>query len=101
MRAWLALPALALLTACGPLPVAVAEQQCLQAAREARGPTGTAGIGATSRNGTTRAATKLDVTISSDWIMGRDPSAVYETCVISKSGQAPSRPLSQRPDWKG
>lgn len=95
------LPALLMLTACGPLPVGVAEQQCLQAAREARGPTGTAGLGVVSRNGTVRPASKLDVTISSDWLRGADPNAVYETCVVSKSGQAPTRPLSQRSDWKG
>ncbi|VDC25255.1 hypothetical protein [Pseudogemmobacter humi] len=101
MRAAALLLPMALL-ACGPLPVHVAEQQCLQAAREARGPTGSAGIGVVSGGrGGTRTRGDLEITISSDWLAGKDPAAVYDTCVMSKSGQAPSRPLYQRSDWKG
>ena len=36
-----------------------------------------------------------------DTLMGRDPAAVYETCVMSKSGEPPSRPLYARSDWRG
>lgn len=98
-RAALLLP-IALL-ACGPVPVHVAEEQCLQAAREARGPTGSAGLGVVSGPRGTRTRGDLEITISSDWLTGKDPAAVYDTCVMSKSGQAPTRPLYQRTDWKG
>ena len=38
---------------------------------------------------------------TSDYLLGKDPSAVYDSCVMSKTGEAPSRPLYMRPDWKG
>jgi hypothetical protein len=41
----------------------------------------------------------VELEITSDFLMGRDPSAVFETCVMQKSGQLPSRPLSQMPGW--
>ena len=43
----------------------------------------------------------VEVEITSDYLLGKDPSAVYESCVMSKTGQAPSRPLYMRPDWTG
>ncbi|WP_112311640.1 hypothetical protein [Pseudogemmobacter bohemicus] len=91
----LALPVLLLLVAaCGPVPVHRAEELCLQAAREAKGPTGTAAIGIVSGPSGTRPRSDLELNISSDWLMGRDPAAVYETCVVSKSGQVPTRPYN-------
>ncbi len=93
-------PLALLLAACAPLPVHVAEERCLQTAREARAPTGTAGIGIVSGPSGTRPRGDLELNISSDWLMGKDPSAVYETCVMAKSGEPPSRPLYARPDWK-
>ncbi|MFE3838444.1 hypothetical protein [Pseudogemmobacter sonorensis] len=87
-----------LLAACGPMTLERAEAECFQRARMAAGPTGEVGVGIRS-DGTARS--KLDVSISSDWITGKDPSAVYETCVMTKSGEAPRRPLYDRPDWKG
>ncbi|NPD14061.1 hypothetical protein HOY34_02465 [Xinfangfangia sp. D13-10-4-6] len=89
------------LAACGPVPVHVAEEQCMKPARQARAPTGTAGIGIVSGPHGTRTRGDLELNISSDWLLRKDPSAVYETCVMAKSGQAPSRPLYQRSDWKG
>lgn len=88
----------ALLLACGPMSQHAAEERCFQTARAAAGPTGEGAIGIGSGG---RSRGKLEVTISSDWLTGKDPSAVYETCVMSKSGQAPSRPLYSRSDWKG
>jgi len=85
------------LAACGPLSVAEAERQCLERARLAERPRGEVSVGMTS-NG--KAAAGLDVTISSDYIMGRDPSAVFDSCVVGRSGEMPSRPLSQQPGWK-
>lgn len=90
----LALPSLLLLAACGPVSVHRAEEMCLQSAREARAPTGTAGIGIVSGPSGTRPRGDLELNISSDWLMRRDPATVYETCVMSKSGQAPSRPYN-------
>ena len=90
-------PALAL-AACGPIPVNRAEEQCFDRARLAAKPRGMISAGVNS-SGDTSAGLKLEV--SSDYLMGRDPSAVYDTCVYQKSGQAPTRPLYSFPDWKG
>lgn len=86
------------LTACGPIPVEQAEAQCFQRARLATQPRGEVfvglGTGGYARGG-------VDITISSDYLAGRDPSALYDVCVQQRSGQPPSRPLYARPDWKG
>jgi hypothetical protein len=94
------LPALGLLfiAACGPITVQEAERQCFERARLAQQPRGEVAVGVGSGG---RAGGSVEVHISSDYIMGRDPAAVYETCVVSKSGEPPSRPLYARPDWKG
>lgn len=89
---------LPLLAACGPISVAEAERQCFERARLAQQPRGEVMIGVGSGG---RRAAGVEVEISSDYLMGRDPAAVYETCVMSKSGEPPSRPLYARPDWKG
>ena len=87
-----------LLVACGPIPVQQAERQCLERARLAQQPRGEVGVGISSDG---KAHGSLGVTVTSDFIMGRDPSAVYDTCVYQKSGQAPTRPLYSFPEWKG
>lgn len=86
-----------LLASCGPIPLQQAEKDCFQRARLAQQPRGFLGAGVTS-NGKTRGV--LDVEISSDFLQGRDPSAVYDQCVYQKSGMSPSQPLYSRPDWK-
>lgn len=86
------------LFACGPIPVQQAEKQCLQRALLAKQPRGEVALGVNS-NG--KAAGSFDVTVSSDFLFGRDPSAVFDICVQQKSGQAPSRPLYSFPEWKG
>ena len=48
-----------------------------------------------------RKAAGIELEVSSDYLLGKDPSAVYETCVMSKAGEPPSRPLYMRPDWRG
>lgn len=93
---WLA--PLLLLAACGPVPVELAERQCIRRAELAERPRGHVGIGATSHGGT---YTDLEISASSDYFMGRDPAAVYNACVYQKSGEMPSRPLYDRPDWRG
>jgi hypothetical protein len=90
--------ALVALSACGPIPVDRAEKLCLDRAYAATGPHGNVAFGANSAG---QIGTKFELNISSDFIAGRDPSAIFDACVYQKSGQPPSRPLYTRPDWKG
>ena len=90
-------PAIAL-GACGPIPVNRAEEQCFDRARLAAKPRGMISAGVNS-NGDAMGGLKLEV--SSDYLMGRDPSAIFDTCVYQKSGQPPTRPLYSFPDWRG
>ena len=96
MRA--ALPLLVLLAACGPVSREEAERSCFERARLAAQPRGEVGFGMGS-NGST--AGNIEITVTSDYLQGRDPSAVYDACVYQKSGQLPLQPLTSRPDWKG
>ncbi len=98
MRRAAVLSLLVLLTACGPMTVQQAERECYERARLAQQPRGQVKIGGTSGG---KLAGGLDLHVSSDYLTGKDPSAVYETCVMAKSGEPPSRPLYDRPDWKG
>ncbi|MGO4907539.1 hypothetical protein ACEN2J_04315 [Pseudorhodobacter sp. W20_MBD10_FR17] len=86
------------MAACGPVSVAQAERECLARAYDASGPHGSVGVGVGSDG---KGLAKVSLGISSDYIMGRDPSAVYDQCVFQKSGQPPSQPLYSRSDWKG
>ena len=98
MRALLlALSGAAILSACGPMTVAQAERECFQRARLTAAPRGAVAVGVGS--GGPRFGLSLE--LSSDYFQGRDPSAVYDACVMQKSGQPPSRPLYTRLDWKG
>ena len=92
-RLW---PLLAL-TACAPIPVERAETMCLNDARLATGPRGTLGLGV----GTDGPRAVLDVTVSSDYLAGRDPAQVFAACVLRRSGQMPTRPLYDQPAWRG
>ena len=86
-----------LLVACGPVSVQQAEKACFERARLAQQPRGTVGLGVNS-NGKTSGL--LDLQVSTDFLQGRDPSAVYDQCVYQKSGMPPSQPLYSRSDWK-
>jgi len=86
------------LVACGPMTLAEAERQCFERARLAKQPRGEITVGASSDG---RTAAGLELNVSSDFLLGKDPSAVYESCVMNKAGEPPSRPLYMRPDWKG
>ena len=88
--------ALVAVAACGPIPVEQAERVCIDEARRAAGPTGEIGIGMTTDGARARAK----VEISSDWLLGRDPSAIFDRCVVQRSGQMPTRPLSAQPGWR-
>lgn len=96
MRRLLILPLI--LAACGPVSVQQAERDCFERARLAQQPRGAVRVGATSAG---KAAGGLEVNVSSDYLLGKDPSAVFETCVMARSGQAPTRPLYDMPGWKG
>ena len=97
MKRLLILPLLAL-AACGPVSVQQAERDCFERARLAQQPRGMVKLGATSGG---NVAGGLDLSVSSDYLMGKDPSAVFESCVMTKSGQMPTRPLYEMPGWKG
>lgn len=97
-----ALPLLAILAGCGTVPVADAEQTCLRDAELALRPRGEARIGlGTDSSGNLRSVGRLEVDISSDYIAGRDPSDVYNRCVLRRSGQMPTRALYDQPGWRG
>lgn len=78
------------LAACGPVSPELAARQCEERARAATGPTGEIGLGVSS-DGDARAGFEIGVT--SDYLQGRDPYEVYDTCVRQKTGQGPIRPL--------
>jgi hypothetical protein len=94
MRAGLALAALLPLLACGPVSRAQAERECLSQARLAEHPRGSVGVGMDS---TGKLSPTFDVTISSDYLQGRDPSQLYDNCVMRRSGEMPSRPYTSIP----
>lgn len=82
-----------LAVACGPQRMSPnrAYDQCSERARQAAGPTGRIGIGVGSEG----LATDLDLTITSDFIAGRDPNIVYENCFRQLTGAGPTRPLGR------
>ena len=94
----LSLGVTAFLAGCGPVTVAQAERECFQRARLAASPRGTVKVGTGSGGGV---RTGLSLSVSSDFLQGRDPSAVYDSCVMQKSGMPPRQPLYTRPDWQG
>jgi len=78
-----------MLAACGPVSPERAADMCEDRARAATGPTGEVGIGVGSNGG----SGSIEIGITSDYIQGRNPYEVYESCVRQKSGQGPIRPL--------
>jgi len=79
-----------LLSACGPATPERAHATCSERARAALGPTGTFSIG-TGSGGTTTGAS---ISISTDFLRGRSPEDVYQSCYTQLTGTAPTRPLS-------
>lgn len=88
------LPALA---ACGPMSMEQAESQCFLRARQAVNPLAGSSVGMGTEG---LYIDDIALSVSSDFLRGRDPSTVYDTCVIQKTGQLPTRPLIARPDWR-
>jgi hypothetical protein len=66
-----------------------AYERCSERARLADHPRGSVALGASSEG----AFGGLDVTITSDFIAGRDPQVVYDTCFRNLTGAGPTRPL--------
>lgn len=83
-----------LLSACGPVSPEAAARMCEDRARLAERPRGEIFTGISGGTGGTRPIFGGEVSISSDWIQGRDPHQLYETCVREKTGQGPIRPLN-------
>lgn len=97
-------PLLAVLAACGPVPVDQAEQSCLRDAANAKPVRGNVAVGVTGGSGSgarLRSKGEIDLNISSAALNGRDPSDVYNSCVMRRSGQAPTRALVDQPGWRG
>jgi hypothetical protein len=93
MRAALAAPLLSLaLIACGPISVEQAERQCLERAQLAQEPQVEVALGVNNRG---QVLTGGSFGISTDYLAGRDPSAVFDACVKSQSGQFPTRSFSE------
>lgn len=88
---------LLMLAACGPISVQDAERQCFERARLAQQPRGEVAIGVNS-DGSVGAG--LDLTVTSDFLTGKDPAAVFESCVMAKSGEVPTRPFYQMPGYR-
>lgn len=88
-----ALMTLLALVACGPVPLAQAEAECLERARLAEAPRGMITFGLSTEGPYAGA----QVAISSDYLQGKDPSQVYDQCVWQRAGQMPSRPYYSLP----
>lgn len=82
------------LTACGPVPVELAEQRCLEQDQAASGPHGSVSIQMDNHG---RVATGVTLGLSTDYLAGRDPAQVYDNCVFRMSGQMPRQPLYTLP----
>ena len=86
------------LAACAPVPRAEAERQCYDEARLAAGPRGEIRIGAAGGRGqSTRGVLGAGLEVSTDYLAGRDPEQVWQRCVMSRSGELPSRPFHTVP----
>lgn len=86
------------IAACGPIPLAEAERICVQQARLAQQPRGELAVGTGSSG---RLDYEFEVEVTSDYLAGNDPEAVYISCVRQRAGQMPSRPLSAQPEFTG
>ena len=82
-----------LAAACTPISPERAADRCEERARAAQGPEVGLTIGANSNDGPFASGS---ISISSDAIQGRDPIAVYESCVFNLTGEPPVRPARLR-----
>ena len=89
MKYGLVICAAGLLAACTPISPERAAERCEDRARAAQGPEVGLRVGTNSNTGPFAGGS---ISISSDAIMGRDPIAVYEECVMNLTGEMPIRP---------
>lgn len=75
--------------ACTPISPERAADRCEERARAAQGPSGSVTVGTNSQSGPFAGAS---VSISSDFVRGLDPVAVYDRCVYNLTGELPIRP---------
>jgi len=75
--------------ACTPISPERAADKCEERARGAQAPEGEITVGANSNSG---GFVNGSISISSDFVQGRDPVAVYEACVFQMTGELPIRP---------
>lgn len=80
-------------TGCAPITPERAADRCEERARAAQGPQIGLTLGANSNSGPFASGS---IGISSDAIRGRDPIAVYESCVMNLTGAPPIRPVRLR-----
>lgn len=78
-----------LLAACAPISPERAAEICEERARAALHPTGEVRMGVNSEQGIVGG---IELGVTSDFLRGRDPYQVYESCVRQKTGQGPIRP---------
>ncbi|SLN23232.1 hypothetical protein [Roseisalinus antarcticus] len=83
------IPALAVLVGCGPVSPDRAADLCEQRARDAQGPSGALRVGTNSRNGP---YVNGEISVTSDYLQGRDPMELYRSCVFNYTGGSPIRP---------
>ena len=89
MRIVLLVAGVLALVSCGQISPERAADQCEERARAAQGPEIEIGIGANSNTG---GFVNGSIGVSSDFIRGTDPVAVYESCVFNLTGELPIRP---------
>ena len=85
--------AVAGLAACTPPSPEQAADRCEERARAAQAPEIGLTVGTNSESGPFGGAS---FGISTDYLRGLDPLAVYESCVINLTGQPPIRPARLR-----
>lgn len=90
----IALFAPVLLLACGPVSVEQAERECLDRARLAQKPQVEVFLGVNNKGEVLKGGS---IGVSTDFLAGRDPSAVFNDCVKSRSGQFPTRSFTEFP----
>jgi hypothetical protein len=82
-----------LVSACSPITPERAADRCEERARAAQGPEIGLTLGANSNSGPFASGS---IGISADAVRGLDPIAVYESCVLNLTGEAPIRSVRLR-----
>ena len=81
---------------CGPVPVDVAEQQCLAQIQSVPAP-GTSGSVSIGVNNHGEVSTGISIGISTSIGASPDPVQQFNSCVFAASGQMPRAPLGVIP----